>query len=136
MAKIEVQLLDEHRCVATHPESGARLVTDISPEYGGGGTSFSSTDLIAVALATCIGSSLSPMALREGIPLEQIRIVIEKTFDTQPKRVSHLAVEVRVPSGLTPTQLTKLTNAARSCSVHRSLASPIDMTIDLLEEEG
>lgn len=134
MAKIEIQLLDEHRCAATHSGSGTQLVTDISPEYGGGGTSFSSTDLIAVALATCIGSSLSPMALREGIPLDQIRIVVEKTFDTQPKRVSHIAVEVRVPPGLSSTQRTKLTNAARSCSVHRSLASPIDMTVDLLED--
>ncbi len=132
MPWIPIDLIDATRCTATHEGSGARVATDISPEYGGRGEGFSSTDLLTVALATCIGSSISPMALREGIALDQIQIRGRKTLQEKPKRVSHLEVQIALPDHLTDTQRTKLGHAARSCTVHRTLAPAIEISIELV----
>lgn len=131
MSKIEVRLLDATRCAAVHPASGARLTTDIGRAYGGGGSSFSSTDLVAVALATCIGSSLAPIALREGIPLDSIRITAGKELGTNPKRIARLTVAIDLPPGLSEAQRSKLGNAARTCTVHRTLHDCIEMAVEL-----
>ena len=135
MAAIEIRLIDTTRCLARHEASGAELTTDVSPLYGGGGTSFSSTDLLGVALGTCIGSSISPVAEREAIPLEGFRIHVEKTLATSPKRVEKLSVVVRLPSGLTDVQSRKIRNAAATCTVHRSLHGSIDIDVAFVEGE-
>ena len=131
MSTIRVQCLDATRCVATHEPSGAELVTDIGRDYGGGGTSFSSTDLVGVALATCIGSSLSPVLLRNAVALEAVEIRVEKTLATEPKRIARLALTVALPPTVDAKLHKKLTHAARTCTVHRSLHG-IDVEVRLL----
>ncbi len=129
MASIEIALLDNTRCRVRHAASGEELVTDVTPEFGGGGTSFSSTDLVGVALGTCIGSSIAPVAVRERIPLDQVAIVVEKTLLTDPKRIGSLKVIVTIPSGLTVDQDKKLRRAAATCAVHRSVGTTIDIEV-------
>jgi len=129
LSTIEITLLDTTRCIARHEASGTEIVTDVTPQYGGGGTSFSSTDLVGVALGTCIGSSISPVAEREGIPLEGFRIVVEKTLSVSPRRIERLSVTISVPSGLTEIQERKVRNAAGTCAVHRSLHGSIDIDV-------
>lgn len=136
MAAIEIELLDRTRCASTHTDSGSRVETDIGLAYGGGGTAFSSTDLVALALGTCIGSSIAPMLLREGIPLEKAGISVEKELGTNPKRISRLKVDVSLPQTLSETQVRKLSNAAHTCTVHRSLSSAIDIEISIPAGRG
>lgn len=131
MSTLEITLLDSTRCLAMHAESGTKLITDVTPHYGGGGSSFSSTDLVGVALATCIGSSVAPVAEREGIALDRFRISVEKTLLTNPRKIGALRVEIRMPSGLTDAQIKKLTNAAKTCAVHRTLREAIDIEVKL-----
>lgn len=135
MSGIHISLIDATRCRARHEESGAEIVTDVSLLHGGGGTSFSSTDLIGVGLATCIGSSIAPVAERESIPLERIWISVAKTMATDPKRIDRLSVTVHLPSGLTNIQSRKLRNAAATCTVHRSLHGAIEIEITFTEGE-
>jgi len=129
LSAIEITLLDTTRCLVRHEASGAELVTDVTPQYGGGGTSFSSTDLVGVALGTCIGSSISPVAEREGLSLEQFRIAVEKTLSASPRRIERLDVTIAIPSGLTEIQERKIRNAAATCAVHRSLHGSIDIEV-------
>jgi len=133
MSRIEIRLLDTTRCIARHEASGTELTTDVSPLYGGGGSSFSSTDLVGVALGTCIGSSISPVAEREGIPLAGFGIRVDKTLSTSPKRIEKLSVELHLPSGLTEAQSRKIRNAAATCTVHRSLHGTIDIDVTFVE---
>jgi uncharacterized OsmC-like protein len=133
MSAIEIELIDSTRCRARHEESGAELVTDVAPLQGGGGTSFSSTDLVGVGLATCIGSSIAPVAERESIPLDRIGISVAKTMAASPRRIEKLSVTVRLPSGLTDVQSRKLRNAAATCTVHRSLHGSIEIEVGFTE---
>lgn len=132
---IEIRILGTTRCRAVHLPTGATVETDAAPEFGGGGTSFSSTDLLAVALGTCIGSSIAPILEREGISAEHLVIRVTKKLKSSPKRIEQLDVDIHLPARLIDKQLRKLRGAARSCVVHRSLSEEIAVDVKLVTED-
>jgi putative redox protein len=105
----------------THAHSSAVLLTAMAPEYGGTGGAFSSTDLVAAALGSCIATNLGPLAERHGIPLGAIRLTVRKQLTPPPKRIGRLEVTVQVNTPLSAELRTRFESAAASCTVHRSL---------------
>ena len=131
MSRIINTPVGQGRTRIIHESTGSEISTDVSPQFGGGGSTFSSTDLIAAGLGSCISSSLEVIAQRKDIPLEAISIVVEKELGTDPKRITRLAVtiEVDVPAD---EKLAKLfERAAHTCTVHRSLHADIDAPIEV-----
>ena len=61
------------RCVATHEPSSNTLTTDAPTDNQGKGESFSPTDLVATALATCVVTTLAIAARKHGVELEEMR---------------------------------------------------------------
>lgn len=131
MGSIDVALLGGGECRIVHRDSGAEILSSTAPEYGGSGGAFSSTDLLAAALGSCIATNLEPFALRYGIPLAAVRISVEKTLARSPKRIESLAVEVQVAAGVTASILHRLERAADLCLVHRSLSADVSVTIEV-----
>lgn len=131
MSEIDVRLLDRTRCRATHRASGESVETEVAPDYGGSGARFSSTDLVAAALGTCIGSSIAPILEREGVPLDAVSITVVKELQQRPRRISRLAVTVTLPPDVDEKQLLKLRNAARTCAVHRSIGKDVQVEVEL-----
>ena len=110
------------RCTATHGPSGTTLSTDAPKDNHGLGQSFSPTDLVATALATCTITVMGILARREGIPLEGARVTVLKSMVNTPiRRIASLPVTIEVPGKLTAEQRQKLEAAARTCPVHASL---------------
>jgi uncharacterized OsmC-like protein len=101
------------------------MTTSKSPAFGGTGSSFSSTDLLAVALGTCIATDIEPVAERNGLALREIRIEVEKELSLQPKRVVSLTTHVRLPTSVDDILVVKLQRAAALCLVQRSLSPDI-----------
>ena len=130
MPGILISLSGAGDCVADHEASGTTLQTSKSPEFGGSGASFSSTDLLSVALGTCIATDLEPVAERHGIALDQIRVEVVKRLGERPKRVEAFTVSVRLPAGVDDLLALKLRRAAGHCLVQRSLHPDIDCTVD------
>lgn len=131
MSTIEIGLAGGGTCDVRHRESGARMQTSKAPEYGGRGDGFSSTDLLAAALGSCIASNLEPVALRHGVPLDAIRLTVYKRLGTMPKRIVALTVRIEIDAGLDRAVYTRLERAAHQCVVHRSLSKDVEMTIEL-----
>ena len=113
-----------------HEASGTSLGTSKSPEFGGTGASFSSTDLLAVALGTCIATDLEHVAERHGLLLDQITVGVVKRFGEGPKRIEAFNVSVRLPARVDDLLVLKLRRAAGHCLVQRSLHPDIDCTVD------
>lgn len=128
---ISIRLDDDGACTVRHETSGAWLRTSKPPEYGGAGTSFSSTDLLAAALGSCIATDVEALAVRHGVALAGIEIEVEKTLQRRPKRIAALRVAVVLPSGVDPRLLPRFERAAAACLVRRSLAPeiPVDVTV-------
>jgi putative redox protein len=118
------------RCTATHEPSGATLSTDAPRDNEGLGQSFSPTDLVATALATCTITIMGIVARREGIPIEGTRSRVVKQMAAQPtRRIAALPLEITVPGKLTDVQRKKLEAAAHSCPVHASLRPDVHAPI-------
>ena len=129
MAAVSVTPLGDGRTRVRHLGSDASITTDSSPEWGGGGRSFSATDLVAAALGACIGSSIAGVLERRGVDLSAVRVDVDKTLGTDPKKIDHLDVTIHLP-GPTDDQVGALVErAAASCAVGRSLACGETITI-------
>jgi putative redox protein len=64
MVEIQIAYQGQLRCQATHGPSGAKLITDAPTDNMGQGSSFSPTDLVAVALGTCMLTIMGIIAQR------------------------------------------------------------------------
>ncbi len=130
MSQIHVQLLGDGACRIDHLSAEATLWTDKSPQYGGQGRSFSSTDLVAAALGSCIATSLEQVAQRGGLDVARLAIQVEKTLATEPvRRIAALHVTIFVGGSADETLRRKLERAAHSCPVHRSLHPDVESSI-------
>lgn len=116
----------------THGPSGAVLLTAAPVDNQGDGSSFSPTDLVAAALASCMVTTMAIVAQRDGLDLAGVTFHVEKHMHPEPRRIAKLPVAIHMPASLTPAQRTKLERAAHTCPVHRSLLPEIDAEVSFL----
>ncbi|MGH7502197.1 MAG: OsmC family protein [Longimicrobiales bacterium] len=126
---IRIRLLGGGDCDVEHAETGTHVRTSKSAAFGGTASSFSSTDLLAAALGSCIATDLEPVAERNGVIPAAIRIDVEKTLSMSPKRIESIDVRVTLPTHTPDLVVTKLERAAEHCLVHRGLNPEVDVRI-------
>lgn len=128
--RLSVRLLGAGACEVRHAPSGARLRTSRPLAFGGSGDAFSSTDLLAAALGTCIATDLEGLADRHGISREDLVIEVDKALSVRPKRLEGLRVRIRLPDGADDRARLVLARAAEACLVRRSLAPDVRVTVE------
>ncbi|MBN1207419.1 MAG: OsmC family protein [Myxococcaceae bacterium] len=104
-----------------HGPSGTRIATEAPKDNGGTGGSFSPTDLVGAALASCALTTMALVASREGIPLGEARATVEKRMTPPPRRIGELVLQIQMPAGLSSAHRAKMEQTARECPVARSL---------------
>lgn len=120
------------RCVATHGPSGAQIQTDAPTDNHGKGQAFSPTDLVGVALGTCMLTTMAIFAQRKGIELAGTDVRVSKEMVADPvRRIGRLTVEFSLPPGntLTAEQKQMLEHAANTCPVHKALHGHVEMPV-------
>jgi|WetSurMetagenome_2_1015567.scaffolds.fasta_scaffold427516_2 putative redox protein len=118
------------RCKATHGPSGVDLVTDAPVDNQGRGESFSPTDLVVTALATCKVTTMGIVAQRDNVSLDGTKVYAEKHMSTDPpRRIARIVVSIEFPKGIPHDYRAKLEHAARTCPVAKSLHT--DVTLDV-----
>ncbi len=130
--KINAVYAGDDQVELTHGLSGSRLLTDLPPDNGGRGRTFSPTDLAAASVASCVLSIMAKVAAREGIKFEGAAIELEKTMAEGPRRIAALTGTVRLPAGLTPLQREKLMACVKACPVSRSLHPDLKLELKCL----
>jgi putative redox protein len=126
---IRIRLLGGGDCALVHDTTNVELRTSKSVAFGGSGESFSSTDLLAAALASCIATDLEPVAERNGVPLAAIHIEVDKVLSLSPKRIESIDVRVTLPAETSDLVATKLERTAEHCLVHRALHPDVAVRI-------
>jgi putative redox protein len=120
----------ELRCEAIHGPSSVHLVTDAPTDNHGKGESFSPTDLVVTALATCVITTAGMLAQREKVKLEGTKIFAEKHMSTDsPRRIVKVKLEFDMPNSIPLNFRPKLAATAASCPVKQSLHP--DVAVDI-----
>lgn len=128
--KISAEYIGDDKVELTHGLSGSKMITDLPPDNGGQGRTFSPTDLAAASVASCVLTIMAKMAGRDGIDLKGASFEIEKHMQESPRRIARLTGVITLPAGLEPKQREKLQAVVKACPVSRSLHPDIKLEFD------
>lgn len=129
MSTSKVTYLGDLRTENLHIASGNTYHTDAPVDNKGRGEAFSPTDTVATALANCMITIMAIKARDLQVELEGTTAEVTKTMSTSPRRISKIAVQVSLPSGVEQKSRAILENAAKTCPVYHSLHPDIEKDI-------
>ena len=97
----------------------------------GKGESFSPTDLVATALATCMITTMAISArCRHNIDLGRPTATVSKEMTTVPtRRIARLTVEISIPVALSDDDRRRMRASALACPVHKSLHPDVEIPV-------
>lgn len=137
MVEINVTYEGQLRCKAVHGPSQCELSTDAPVDNHGRGESFSPTDLVATALASCVSTIMGIYAERHEIDLTGMHVHVEKSMSKEaPRRIASLPVTITVPVKLEEADRKAIEAAAGHCPVHQSLHPDIDAPLTFIYPEA
>ncbi len=130
MASMTGKYLGALRTQDTHLLSGNQIITDAPPDNNGKGEAFSPTDLVCVALSSCMMTIMGMMAKKEGIDLTGMSSEITKIMASNPRKIAEIQITFFHPALMaTDIQKQKLKNAAMTCPVALSLGEGLKQAI-------
>ncbi len=127
---ITVDYAGDLRCQATHGPSQKQLITDAPVDNHGKGESFSPTDLVATALATCMATVIGIKAQQKNLDLAGMKVSVEKHMsEDSPRRIVRLPITIDIPLPADHPERRLLEATALSCPVHQSVHPDIDKSV-------
>lgn len=118
------------RCRAEASESGAIVLTDAPSDNGGSGDGFSPSELLSASLGSCILSMMGMVAQSLRVDLVGATAEVTKTMANLPRRITSIAVHVRVPQRVDAGSRAKLEAAGHACPVHAVLGVEAPITFE------
>lgn len=131
-----VQSAPAFQCRLEHGPSGTKINTEAPKDNGGTGMSFSPTDLVGAALASCALTTMALVASREGIVFGEARARVEKRMTPPPRRIGELVLEIDMPAGLSAPHRARMEQAAHECPVMRSLHPDTKLPVTFRYPDG
>ncbi|MCP5557715.1 MAG: OsmC family protein [Verrucomicrobiaceae bacterium] len=133
MVPISVRYEGELRCAAIHGPSDQALVTDAPVDNHGRGESFSPTDLVATALATCMATVIGIKAQQKGLDVTGMTVTVEKHMSQDsPRRIERLPLVITLPLPEDHPDRRLLEATALACPVHHSVHPDIDKPVTFI----
>ncbi len=109
------------RCKAQHRPSKTNLTTDAPVDNHGLGESFSPTDLVAAALASCMLTIMGICAKKLDVSLAGTKSTVFKEMTaTPPRRIAKISIHFMLPD-VAAEHRAALERAAHACPVKLSL---------------
>jgi uncharacterized OsmC-like protein len=127
---ITVDYTGDLRCQATHGPSKYTLITDAPVDNCGKGESFSPTDLVATALASCMATVIGIKAQQKQLDVTGMKVSIEKHMsEDSPRRIVRLPITIEIPLPPDHPERKLLEATALGCPVHHSVHPDIDKPV-------
>ena len=118
------------RTEALHVNSGQIIITDAPVDNQGKGEAFSPTDLLSASLGSCMLTVMGIAARTHHIDLDGAAISITKLMASNPRKVSEIIIEFKLPTkNYSDKEKVILEKAAITCPVALSLNPDIKQTI-------
>jgi putative redox protein len=131
MVEIKLSYEGDLHCSAIHTPSCQTLATDAPVDNNGRGESFSPTDLVATALASCMATVIGIVARRKNLAVEGMAITVRKLMsEDPPRRINRLELDLDIPLPAGHPDRPLLESAARGCPVQHSLHPDIKVVMN------
>ncbi len=130
MVQSKISYQGQLRTLATHGPSGSTIITDAPLDNRGKGEAFSPTDLVGVALGSCILTLMGITAQDRGWELGDAAVSVSKKMKAEPMRhIARLAVDLSIPGTWSADQREALESSARGCPVMASLGERVQVQL-------
>lgn len=131
MATVETTYIGDLRTENIHVQSGTKILTDAPTDNQGRGEAFSPTDLLAVALGTCMLTTIAIKTRNDSINIDGAKCSVTKIMTSAPPRkVAELQVKLKFPHQYTEQQQKLLEDICLTCPVYLSLHPDLKKTVD------
>ena len=129
MTKVICTYLGDGQTNLLHSGNQAEIPTDLPLDNGGQGRSFSPTDLFASSLGACAVTIMGKMAESRGKSITGTRIGIEKVMGAEPRHVVKIILNFEFPDTIGVEDRKKYIASIKTCPVHNSLGSNVEVEI-------
>ena len=131
MNTFEIKYKGDLRTTAIHLDSGSEISTDAPKDNHGLGETFSPTDMVCTALASCILTIMAIAVEKDNIDIKGTTAVVKKTMGKNPRRISKIDIDLTFPREYDQKTKTILERAAYNCPVHHTLSDTVEKNISL-----
>ena len=129
MSSFEIKYQGNLRTTAKHLDSGSIIETDAPKDNHGLGETFSPTDMVCTALASCILTIMAIAVEKNGININRTKAMVTKTMGNNPRRISKIDIELTFTKDYDAKTKIILERAAFNCPVHQSLSEKVEKNI-------
>ena len=129
MNTFEIKYQGDLRTTATHLDSGSKISTDAPKDNHGLGETFSQTDLVCSALASCILTIMAIAVEKDDIDIKGTNAIVKKTMGINPRRITKIDIDLTFPKEYDSKTKTILERAADNCPVHHTLSESVEKNI-------
>ena len=129
MNTFEIKYKGDLRTTAIHLDSGSEINTDAPKDNHGLGETFSPTDMVCTALASCILTIMAIAVEKDNINIKGTTAVVKKTMGKNPRRISKIDIDLTFPREYDQKTKTILERAAYNCPVHHTLSETVEKNI-------
>jgi len=129
MNTFEIRYQGDLRTTATHLDSGSEICTDAPQDNHGLGETFSPTDMVCSALASCILTIMAIAVEKNDIDIKNTKAIVKKKMGDNPRRIVKIEIDLTFPKEYDSKTRTILERAAYNCPVHHSLSERIEKDI-------
>ena len=131
MNTFEIKYKGDLRTTAIHLDSGSEINTDAPKDNHGLGETFSPTDMVCTALASCILTIMAIAVEKDNINIKGTTAVVKKTMGKNPRRIAKIDIDLTFPREYDQKTKTVLERAAYNCPVHHTLSETVEKNISL-----
>ena len=129
MNTLEIKYQGDLRTTATHLDSGSEISTDAPKDNHGLGETFSPTDMVCSALASCILTIMAIAVEKNDVDIKNTTAIVKKTMGNNPRRIVKIEINLTFPKEYDSKTKTILEKAANNCPVHYSLSEKVEKDI-------
>ena len=132
MNSFEIKYQGNLRTTATHLDSGSEICTDAPKDNHGLGETFSPTDMVCSALASCILTIMAIAVEKNGEDIKGAKAMVKKTMGINPRRISKIDIELTFTKDYDERTKVILERAAHNCPVHHTLSDEVEKNINFI----
>ena len=129
MNKFEIKYQGNLRTIATHLDSGSEISTDAPKDNHGLGQTFSPTDMVCSALASCILTIMAIAVEKNNVDIKGTKAMVKKTMGNNPRRIAKIQIDIVFPKEYDSKTKTILEKVAYNCPVHHTLSETVEKNI-------